>query len=221
MKDLCIIVPYRDRKEHLDVFVPAINSYLDEKKISHEVLVVEQEHGKAFNRGKLLNIGFSFCENDFKNFCFHDIDMIPEDSDYSYSEYPVHLAKETEQFGYKLPYDTYFGGVTLFDKDSFEKINGFSNEFWGWGGEDDELFNRCKAMNVKVMRRKGRYKSLFHDRFTLNSENEKFYKKNLERLNSMMLYFDGSMFVEGLSTLKYEMISNDDFFSHKKITVSI
>lgn len=26
--------------------------------------------------------------------------------------------------------------------EQFRKINGFSNAFWGWGGEDDDLWNR-------------------------------------------------------------------------------
>lgn len=27
----------------------------------------------------------------------------------------------------------------------FKKINGFANAFWGWGGEDDDLWNRYVA----------------------------------------------------------------------------
>ena len=40
-------------------------------------------------------------------------------------------------------YDQYFGGVTLFPIEVFEMINGYSNEYWGWGFEDDDLFKRC------------------------------------------------------------------------------
>jgi hypothetical protein len=37
---------------------------------------------------------------------------------------------------YRLPYEKIFGGVTEFSREQFEKINGFSNLFFGWGGKD-------------------------------------------------------------------------------------
>ena len=45
-------------------------------------------------------------------------------------------------FACSLPYHTIFGGAGSFTKQHFELINGFSNKFWGWGGEDDDLYNR-------------------------------------------------------------------------------
>ena len=32
--------------------------------------------------------------------------------------------------------------VTAFTEESFKKINGYSNEYWGWGGEDDDISHR-------------------------------------------------------------------------------
>lgn len=42
----------------------------------------------------------------------------------------------------RLPYAGYFGGVSGLSKKQFLKINGFPNEYWGWGGEDDDIYNR-------------------------------------------------------------------------------
>jgi len=42
----------------------------------------------------------------------------------------------------RVPYEGIFGGVTAFKRQHFELVNGFSNQFYGWGGEDDDMYNR-------------------------------------------------------------------------------
>lgn len=48
----------------------------------------------------------------------------------------------------------YFGGVVSFSRDDFEAINGFPNTFWGWGGEDDEMYSRIKEVKQQKNRKK-------------------------------------------------------------------
>ena len=45
-----------------------------------------------------------------------------------------------------------FGGVTAITKDHFLLVNGFSNAFFGWGGEDDDIYNRIKHQKLKITR---------------------------------------------------------------------
>ena len=30
----------------------------------------------------------------------------------------------------------------MFSKENFLQVNGFSNKFWGWGAEDDDMYRR-------------------------------------------------------------------------------
>ena len=43
---------------------------------------------------------------------------------------------------FRMPYRSYVGGVISFPPLSYENINGFSNMYFGWGGEDDDLNSR-------------------------------------------------------------------------------
>ena len=43
---------------------------------------------------------------------------------------------------FRVPYEQIFGGVSALTPYQFEVVNGYSNEYWGWGGEDDDMFLR-------------------------------------------------------------------------------
>ena len=148
-----IIVPYRNRFEHLEQFKQHIFAYLTTNGYdNYELIIIEQDNAKLFNRGMLLNIGFKQAKKLKCDYVvFHDIDMLPIDVDYSYSDIPLHLSTNFElEDGEKerVIFDSYFGGVTMFPMDAFEKIDGYSNKYWGWGYEDDDLLLRCKYHSV-------------------------------------------------------------------------
>ena len=150
---LAVIVPYRDREEHLSRFVPHMDEFLSDKNIDYKIFIIEQSDERPFNRGWLLNVGFKIAEEQgYDYFCFHDIDMLPEDDscDYSWVDRPTHLASRLSKFNYNLIYPEYIGGVTLFNKEHFNWINGFSNKYWGWGFEDDDLLYRCRKGGVPL-----------------------------------------------------------------------
>jgi len=143
---LGVCVPYRNREAHLKEFVPRVGKYLESKGIDYCMYFGHQVDDKLFNRGAMKNIA---AEQAFKDGCdyivWHDIDMVPEEGcDYSYpSEKPRHIATQISQMDYELKYEEYFGGAILFTKEQVQKTNGYSNDYWDWGMEDDDLFWRC------------------------------------------------------------------------------
>jgi beta-1,4-galactosyltransferase 1 len=54
---------------------------------------------------------------------------------YKCDELPKHMSSAVNVLKYELPYPTIFGGVTALKKEQVERVNGFSNLYFGWGGE--------------------------------------------------------------------------------------
>lgn len=159
---LSVVVPYRNRLEHLRQFAPYIIQVFD--GIPFRLLVLEQADNNLFNRGRLCNIGFSVAGDTSQVVCFHDVDMMPLDGAKIYLEITqtTHLAGQAEQNQFELPYPEYFGGVQAVTKSDFTSVNGYSNEYWGWGEEDDDLWLRYQMAGLPVKRRPGRFASLPH-----------------------------------------------------------
>ncbi|XP_073663532.1 LOW QUALITY PROTEIN: beta-1,4-galactosyltransferase 5-like [Tursiops truncatus] len=118
-------------------------------------------------RAMLFNVGFQEAMKDLDWDCliFRDVDHIPE-SDCNYygcGQMPRHFATKLDKYMYLLPYTEFFGGVSGLTVEQFQKINGFPNAFWGWGGEDDDLWNRVQNAGCSVSRPEddtGKYKSI-------------------------------------------------------------
>jgi hypothetical protein len=149
-KKLGIVVPYRNRYDQLEEFKREMKKYMNRKNIPYEIFIIEQDDAKLFNRGMLLNIGYTYAKKENCDYVvFHDIDMLPFRVDYSYSEIPVHMATRFRNFDRTI-FDEYFGGVTMFPIEVFEKIDGYSNKYWGWGYEDTDLLYRCIKNDVDL-----------------------------------------------------------------------
>jgi len=145
---LGVCVPYRNREMHMHEFIPKVGKYLKNQGIDFQIYIVHQVDDKLFNRGATKNIGAKHAFEDGCDYVvWHDIDMIPEEGggcDYSYpAEAPRHIATKIQQMDYQLKYHEYFGGAVLFTKEQVEATNGYSNDYWDWGMEDDDLFWRC------------------------------------------------------------------------------
>ena len=74
-----IIIPYRNRKEHLELFIKNVIPLFEKYLKPFKLVIVEQDEGKLFNRGMLLNIGFNEYKDKSRFFFTHDVDTLPND----------------------------------------------------------------------------------------------------------------------------------------------
>lgn len=63
---------------------------------------------------------------------------------------PRHMSSSVNTFRYNLPYRGLFGGAIALTRKQFERVNGFSNVFYGWGGEDDDFYSRLQSRGFQV-----------------------------------------------------------------------
>jgi hypothetical protein len=152
---IAIIIPHRNRIEHLSKFITHIQS-LDTHGNTVDIYVIDQDNMMKFNRGFMLNIGFGISHsiNTYTRYIFHDVDSYPDQSmfDYYFSHKTKLIHFASPYLGYKYNYDMFMGGVIGLSKDDYMKINGFPNTFWGWGGEDDALRYRLAIAKMHVYR---------------------------------------------------------------------
>lgn len=202
----CIIVPYRDRAEHLAKFVPHYRDVLP-------IIVVEQCDDKPFNRAKLLNVGFLEGGKEYDYAIYHDVDMLSVGFDnYTYLWYnAIHFASKASQFNYQLPYEEYFGGVTYIPRGDMVAANGFSNNFWSHGGEDDHMYKRLIENNILACRVDNVYECLSHKRV----RDEDCYRNNLKILSAPNDPTDG------LTSCQYELLSIEQKDGYTLIKVNL
>ena len=208
---LAVIVPYRDRASHLAEFIPLLREELFAQGIEFEIFVVEQSAAGPFNKGRCCNVGFALTSG-FDWHCFHDVDLVPiEDSDYSWPVWPTRVIYLSSKNDYQQLDGGNLGGVCLFQPQHYRLINGFSNNFWGWGCEDNQLSWRCTAVGLKINRRRGVFRHLPDERPADMSH----YEENPAYLSDPQEYAS-----DGLSSLEYELLEHDKGEVYTRFLVS-
>jgi beta-1,4-galactosyltransferase 4 len=165
---LIVIIPIRDREDDLERYLKNMIPIFEHQKINYKIFVIEQSPNKKFNKGKINNIGFleALKQNPTADrFLFNDVDNFPLDKDtINYNTY-------IKGFHHFFGNPKWLGGFFMTDAKNFKKVNGYSNKFWGWGGEDGDLQNRIKIHNIEIIR----------DVFYHRHKNNKIYDKSNTR----------------------------------------
>lgn len=104
LQRVAIVVPYKNRENHLKIFLNHIHIILRNQNIHYKIFVIEQAHTYIFNKGALLNIGYLEPLTIFAPDCiiFHDVDMLAEDGRHIYNclQSPRHMGAYVDKFNY-------------------------------------------------------------------------------------------------------------------------
>jgi hypothetical protein len=166
------------RKQQLDIFVEQMKLIFDSQTDLH-IYIIEQEGERddyeslpellqqeksrmaKFNLGILKNIGFSIASTLSKSkknsyYILSDVDLLPSkqliDDYLKYPVKPIHLGNKGTRYNMDGNDSQFLGGVLSVNKNDFEKANGYPNNFWGWGGEDNALNRRFKDTKIKIVK---------------------------------------------------------------------
>jgi len=150
-----IIVPYRDNpaKERSAQLKNFVEHFSKGPWKEIPVYIMEQsEDERAFNRGALLNVGARLAKK-YSHIILHDVDLLPDLSLLPYytmiPDHPVHIGTVWRT---KYTSERFLGGILSISPKDFQRVNGYPNQFWGWGGEDDVLRNRLIRAKVPIYR---------------------------------------------------------------------
>lgn len=219
---VAVVIPFRDREPHLVIFLNHLIPMLIRQQIEFTIYVVDQALGSKFNRGMLMNIGFAEALKDKNYFCFifHDVDLLPENDHNIYScskKSPRHMSAAVDKFDYKLPYAAIFGGVSAIKRAHFLHLNGFSNAYFGWGAEDDDMYRRIKRQGLKLTRYPltiARYTMLSH-----GHEGNKAAKDRFTWLNGKGA--ERRLAFDGVNSLKYKTVVKQRNPLYTRVVVEI
>ncbi|WKX94996.1 hypothetical protein Q1695_011893 [Nippostrongylus brasiliensis] len=165
---VAIIIPFRDRQSHLTRLIDFLIPILQRQRLDFRFIVTEQYGNDLFNKGRIMNAAFRFAETlGVDCVIFHDVDMFPQDdrNPYSCPPSPRHMGAFVSNLGYQLWYKEIVGGVLAVSMEDYRLINGYSNMYWAWGGEDDDMGKRILSLNYTIERPEpetGRYSMLKH-----------------------------------------------------------
>jgi hypothetical protein len=170
--------------------------------------IVEQADALPFNRGRLINAGFALVGDSADYLCLHDVDLLPLWSDYAFPMHPSRLC------WYGSPNSQqkhlYIGGVTAISCADFRLLNGFSNDYWGWGYEDHDLRLRMIATGLKAEARDGAYRPLAHPHngFSGDGRETEAGRRNRERIEALHRNGFEGWHDDGLNSLVFRHVDS-------------
>ena len=224
-----IIIPYRDRSSHLEYFLKNILPLMKKNLSNVRLVVIEQSEDGLFNKGALVNIAYDIYKDKSDSMIIHDIDKYPNKECIKkyYSQYFDGVD------GICVSPCNTLGGVFKISNKHFKAVNGFPNNFWGWGIEDKAVQNRVEHRKIKIKKRFIRSEGKFNEYFIDDKTNHSririnFISYKIKHITHFVLWNRFSESIKefflnssGINNLKYEKIfkKNKDQYDHYVVKI--
>ena len=216
---LAVLVPYRNREAHLNEFAPALSKYLEAENIDSRIFIINQVDSCLFNRAKLLNVGFLETRSQFTYSAYHDVDMLPikPGAGYDYFEGARQLYTPTEHS---------MGGISLVCNKVNLLVNGWSNHYWGWGGEDRNYMHRLKHADVTFDDRESFRKTSWAEEYIRELEGFHDPERKVHKVGHQVRTrkFKNNPHLselDGVRNCFYKKVSVEEFDTHTMISVDL
>jgi hypothetical protein len=184
---------------------------------------IKDSHDMKFNKGFCFNVAFeeAMKDRDWDYLVFNDVDYAPcDDLAYCYKVKPtslVHIGRRIKKYEF---YGRCWGAIFSVLPADFRSMNGFPNNYFGWGGEDNALGIRSSVLKIKYS------VPLAGEIIDLEGLDDAQKKTEVEAENAKnsaaleMLEHENTEYLQnGLSNLEYELVfrkslhANVEFFS--------
>jgi hypothetical protein len=238
---IALITVYRNDKKNTRLyqkrlFVYWLNKMLSQICSNYTIIVVEQQKDDYFNIGKLKNIGYDYLKKKGKkydNYIFSDIDTIPD------SELVEYYFKITDSLNALATSGTRYedksankkkkpfaGALISCTSETYEELNGYPNNFIGWGDEDTNLLLRLYEIGKPLYEnKKGKIIDIEEIGMTKKSVESKLEELNKEKLREEKVYEKNMNYKNfrdnGLSNLNYSVLFEDEHKNNYHIIVDL
>ncbi|CAF3572500.1 unnamed protein product [Adineta steineri] len=215
---VALIVPYRERWEILGHFLFHTHTFLQRQQLDYRIFVCEQAYNNTFNKGIVMNGCFKEIlklEPNTSCFIMHDVDLLSIDDRNMYTcpKYPRHLSVAVDKFHFYLPYVELVGGVLAMRREHYLLVNGYSTNYWGWGGEDDDMYKRIINKQLTLDRPPAslaRYKMLKHVHQKLNPSRMKVLRTAHNRIDS-----------DGVNNVVYTLLNTSSYHLYTHMLIDV
>lgn len=226
-KNIAIITLFRpqkttNRESQRKLFIKYMNQVLPKICNFHIYIIEQSQDNEKFSISKLKNIGFEISskERKYDAYLFTDIDHLVDYDLLPYCvkkpTYPLCLAYKGTRYqkNFKIGDKPFFGGTNIFSAKDFKKINGYSNNYQGWGYEDQSLLLKVHFSGINQIQypKNGQ---IIDTEMTLNSKKvviknkTTFNEESFEALGYEKLLIETKYWKKnGLNNLDYNILKN-------------